>query len=110
MARGWPKSRRGWRTVTPMRVRVIDHEITTNGDTSQSYRLLTTLTDPDEVIAETLVEDLAAAYHRGWEIESVFDELKIHQRGHISCCGRSLPTWPGERSGDTCVATLRSGC
>lgn len=72
-----PTSGRGWRKVTPMRVRVIDYEITTNGDTSQSYRLLTTLRDPDEVSAE----DLAAAYHRRWEIESVFDELKTHQRG-----------------------------
>lgn len=72
-----PTSGPGWRKIAPLRVRVIDYETTTSGDTSQSYRLLTTLTDPDEAIAE----DLAAAYHRRWEIESVFDELKTHRRG-----------------------------
>lgn len=72
-----PSSGRGWRKVAPMRVRVIDYEITTGEESVQSYRLLTTLTDPDEAAAE----DLAAAYHRRWEIESVFDELKTHQRG-----------------------------
>lgn len=73
----WPRSGRGWRKVAPMRVRVIDYEITTSKESSEAYRLLTTLTDPDEAPAE----DLAAAYHRRWEIESVFDELKTHQRG-----------------------------
>lgn len=72
-----PTSGPGWRKIAPLRVRVIDYEITTSGDTSQSYRLLTTLTDTDEAVAE----DLAAAYHHRWEIESVFDELKTHQRG-----------------------------
>lgn len=72
-----PSSGPGWRKIQPLRVRVIDYEISTGQDTSESYRLLTTLTDPDEAPAE----GLAAAYHRRWEIESVFDELKTHQRG-----------------------------
>ena len=72
-----PTSGPGKRIVPPMRVRVIDYETTTGADTSESYRLLTTLTDPDEAAAE----DLAAAYHRRWEIESVFDDLKTRQRG-----------------------------
>lgn len=72
-----PSSGPGWREVQPVRVRVIDYEITTGENTSNGYRLLTTLTDPGEARAE----DLAAAYHRRWEIESVFDELKTHQRG-----------------------------
>ncbi|BBX17617.1 hypothetical protein MDUV_24770 [Mycolicibacterium duvalii] len=42
-----------------------------------AYRLLTTLTDPDTAPAV----ELAAAYAQRWEIESVFDELKTHQRG-----------------------------
>lgn len=67
----------GWRTVQPLRVRVIDYDVSTAPDTSEKYRLLTTLTDPDLAPAE----ELAAAYHRRWEIESVFDELKTHQRG-----------------------------
>lgn len=72
-----PSSGRGWRKVAPMRVRVIDYEIATSEESAQSYGLLTTLTNPDEAPAE----DLAAAYHRRWKIESVFDELKTHQRG-----------------------------
>lgn len=68
----------GWREEEPLRVRVIDYEITPGtGAEPGEYRLLTTLTDP----AEAPVEDLAAAYHSRWEIESVFDELKTHQRG-----------------------------
>ncbi len=42
-----------------------------------SYRLFTTLTDPEQVSAS----DLAAAYTQRWEIEVAFDELKTHQRG-----------------------------
>lgn len=72
-----PSSGPGWRKVAPLRVRVIDYEVSTGQDTSHAYRLLTTLTDPDQAPAE----DLAVAYHRRWEIESVFDELKTHQRG-----------------------------
>ncbi len=40
------------------------------------FRLFTTLVDPDEVTAT----ELAAAYAQRWGIESVFDELKTHQR------------------------------
>lgn len=65
------------RRATPMRVRVIDYTIDDGRDNPTSYRLLTTLLDPDEVDAT----ELAAAYTQRWEIESVFDELKTHQRG-----------------------------
>lgn len=41
------------------------------------YRLVTTVLDPDEAPAE----ELAALYHERWEIETAFDELKIHLRG-----------------------------
>ena len=68
----------GWRQEPPLRVRVIDYQITPGADAEPGkYRLLTTLTDP----AEASAGDLAAAYHSRWEIESVFDELKTHQRG-----------------------------
>ena len=41
------------------------------------HRLLTTIVDPTVASAT----ELALAYAKRWEIESVFDELKTHQRG-----------------------------
>lgn len=72
-----PSSGAGWRLVDPITVRVIDYEIDDGRDNPEQYRLLTTLLDPDEAPADSL----AAAYVQRWEIESVFDELKTHQRG-----------------------------
>jgi len=60
-----------------MLVRVIDYTIDDGRENPTSYRLFTTLLDPDEVSAT----DLAAAYTQRWEIEVAFDELKTHQRG-----------------------------
>lgn len=60
-----------------MVVRVIDYTIDDSRDNDDSYRLITTILDPDTVSAE----QLASAYAQRWEIESVFDELKTHQRG-----------------------------
>lgn len=65
------------RREEPMLVRVIDYTIDDGRDNSTSYRLFTTLTDPEEVAAV----ELAAAYTQRWEIELAFDELKTHQRG-----------------------------
>jgi hypothetical protein len=74
-----PKAQR--REVEPMTVRVVDYTIDdgreTNSDSQTSYRLFTTITDPEQASAE----DLALAYAQRWEIENVFDELKTHQRG-----------------------------
>ncbi len=64
--------------VTP--VRVIEYQIADPGRPSATeitYRLVTTLLDP----AEAPATELAARYAERWEIESVFDELKSHQRG-----------------------------
>jgi len=59
-------------------VRVVDYVVDDGrGDPSGPYRLFTTITDPSEASAT----DLAAAYAQRWEIESMFDELKTHQRG-----------------------------
>ncbi len=65
------------RTGEPMLVRVVDYTIDDGRPNPESYRLFTTLLDPDEVSAS----ELAAAYHERWEIELTFDELKTHQRG-----------------------------
>jgi IS4 transposase len=43
----------------------------------ETYRLFTTIVDPDDASAV----DLAVAYAQRWEIENAFDELKTHQRG-----------------------------
>jgi len=65
------------RKSEPMLVRVVDYTIEDGRANPESYRLFTTLLDPDE----TSVTDLAAAYHERWEIEITFDEFKTHQRG-----------------------------
>lgn len=59
-------------------VRVVEYDIDDGRDTPMGpFRLFTTMVDPDEVTAT----ELAAVYAQRWEIESVFDELKTHQRG-----------------------------
>jgi hypothetical protein len=65
------------RRAEPMLVRVIDYTIDDGRDNEQTYRLFSTLTDPDQASAE----QLAASYTQRWEIELAFDELKTHQRG-----------------------------
>jgi len=60
-------------------VRVIEYTVADPGrpDTPERYRLLTTILDPQAAPAE----ELAALYAQRWEIETVLDELKTHQRG-----------------------------
>ena len=65
------------RREEPMLVRVIDYTLDDGRENPDTYRLFTTLRDPDEVSAT----DLAAAYAQRWEVELTFDELKTHQRG-----------------------------
>lgn len=72
-----PTSGVGRRQTPPLTVRVIDYTIDDGRDNPESYRLLSTILDPDEASAE----ELATVYSERWEVESVFDELKTHQRG-----------------------------
>ena len=61
-------------------VRVIEYAIDDQGRpgaVGTTYRLLTTILDPKAAPAS----ELAALYAGRWEIESIFDELKTHQRG-----------------------------
>ena len=58
-------------------VRVIEYTIDDGRGNDTIYQLITTILDPGEASAT----DLALAYSQRWEIESVFDELKTHQRG-----------------------------
>jgi Insertion element 4 transposase N-terminal/Transposase DDE domain len=55
-------------------VRVIDYTLPQMPGSEPHYRLMTTLLDPRA--APTL--ELAALYHRRWELEGVYDELKTH--------------------------------
>lgn len=65
------------RKAEPLTIRVIEYRIDDGRHNDETYRLFTTILDPDDVSAT----DLAAAYTQRWEIESAFDELKVHQRG-----------------------------
>jgi hypothetical protein len=61
-------------------VRVIEYGINDAGRPGTAgtrYRLITTILDP----ALAPAAELAALYAQRWEIESIFDELKTHQRG-----------------------------
>jgi hypothetical protein len=57
-------------------LRVIEYSLPDADGKPVRYRLLTTLLDPK--IAPAM--ELAVLYHERWEVESVFDELKIHLR------------------------------
>jgi hypothetical protein len=61
-------------------VRVIEYLLDDKGRPAAAgttYRLITTVLDP----AAAPADELAALYAERWEIESIFDELKTHQRG-----------------------------
>lgn len=51
-------------------------DTTTTAPADRTYRLLTTITDPDAAPAC----DLARLYAQRWEIETAFGEVKTHQR------------------------------
>jgi hypothetical protein len=62
-------------TIGTLRVRVIDAQITiktTDATRISSYRLITTLLDPHRYPASELI----TLYHRRWEIETAYLELK----------------------------------
>jgi hypothetical protein len=58
----------------PVLVRAVEYTLP---GSSEVYRLITTICDPEQGSAA----ELAALYHERWEIESTLDELKTHQRG-----------------------------
>lgn len=58
-------------------VRVVDYRLHGIPDTTETYRLLTTILDHREAPAP----QLAALYHQRWEIETALDELKTHLKG-----------------------------
>jgi Transposase DDE domain len=60
-------------------IRVIEHMIEDRPGSAELFCLITTITD--QQLAPAV--DLAAAYHQRWEIELSFDEIEIHQTGHL---------------------------
>jgi hypothetical protein len=58
-------------------VRVIDYRLQGLAEAEPVYRLLTTILDAEQAPAR----ELAALYAQRWEIETAFDELKVHLRG-----------------------------
>lgn len=70
-----------------VRIRVVEYRIDDGRANDETYRLFTTILDPNDVSAT----DLAAAYTERWEIESAFDELKVHQRGPRSVLRSKSP-------------------
>lgn len=63
------------RTAIP--VRVIEYTLPGVPAAEATYRLVTTVLEPDRAPAE----ELAALYHERWEMETAFDEFKTHLRG-----------------------------
>ena len=72
-----PTSGPGRQSTPPLTVRVVGYTIDDGRDNPDADRLLTTILDP----AEASAEELATVYSERWEIESMSDELKTHQRG-----------------------------
>lgn len=64
---------------TPLRVRVIEYTIETceQSQQPQTYRLLTSLLDPEQFPALLLAQE----YHARWEVENTIDEVKTHLLG-----------------------------
>lgn len=65
------------RDRTPISVRVIEYTLPGVPTAETSYRLVTTILEPERAPAA----ELAALYHERWEMETAFDELKTHLRG-----------------------------
>jgi hypothetical protein len=73
----YPTPRHRKRRTGGIRVRVIEYQLEGIAGAEPSYRLVTTILDPQAAPAR----ELAVLYHERWEIEGSLDELKTHLRG-----------------------------
>lgn len=71
----------------PITVRVIEYTIDDGREEAGPFRLITTILDHRKAPAV----ELAGAYTQRWEIETVLDELKTHQRGPRSVLRSKSP-------------------
>ena len=62
--------------ATHIPVPVIEYRVENDAATSETFRLITTILDPQEASAD----ELAAAYHQRWELESSFREIETYLR------------------------------
>lgn len=79
LSRIYPTQKDRRRGTGAVAVRVVEYtidQVTGSGDEPTTYRLLTTILDPDEASGA----ELAALYPERWEFETALDELKTHQR------------------------------
>jgi hypothetical protein len=66
--------------ATHIPVRIVEYQIHGHTDTdgaSETFRLITSILDPDQASAV----ELATAYHQRWEIETAFREIEINLLG-----------------------------
>jgi hypothetical protein len=67
------------RLATHLPVRVVEYQVvgpTQSEEPSETFRIITSITDPEQVTAV----ELADAYHQRWEIESAFREIETYLR------------------------------
>lgn len=62
--------------ATHIPVRVIEYRVEDDTTTSETFRLITTILDPQDASAD----ELATAYHQRWELESSFREIETYLR------------------------------
>jgi hypothetical protein len=65
--------------ATHVPVRVVEYQVeghTDTGEPSETFRIITSITDPDQATAA----ELADAYNQRWEIESAFREIETYLR------------------------------
>jgi hypothetical protein len=71
-----PSSQERREGAAAIQVRVIEYGLPGLSNAEPRYRLITSLLDCQQWPAA----ELAALYHRRWQVEAVFDELKTHMR------------------------------
>lgn len=77
LSRVYPSGADWKKKTNGVQVRVIDYRLDGLAEAEPVYRLITTILDWEKAPAN----ELAALYHQRWEIESAFDEFKVHLRG-----------------------------
>jgi Insertion element 4 transposase N-terminal/Transposase DDE domain len=77
LSRIYPPREKGRPRGEGVAVRVLEYWITNDEGKKKLYRLITTILDPDQVLATELIQ----LYLERWEFETALDEWKTHLRG-----------------------------
>ena len=91
------------RNATHIPVRVIEYTVSPAqaGGTAETFRLITTILDPDDVTAI----ELAAAYSQRWEYEISLREIETQMLDPAAGSGRNPPSCSGRNYGACCWPT-----